>query len=497
MELAKLGIGEDGLAPMTMPAPVAAVPWSRIVASACLVLAVGVAPGQTRPVKRPAPAEIAKQREPEKAAVKKPAPGTDDIKQREQELDSLRAEQQRATEVERKLAEENEMLAEDRRKLTAALIEGATRIRADEERVTAVETRLHELEGSEADIRKSLTGRRALIAEVLAALQRIGHRPPPAVFAGAQDALESIRTAMALGAVLPEMRVETASLTTELSGLIRVRQELANERDRQATEIAGLAAEQKRMAALVEERQKRQAEVEHAMDEERQRVLALARQAENLKDLIAKLEQGAEGARRAARFAARPADDSKPSEPRSSADTLKDPARLAPVIAFAAAKGTLLLPANGVKMRDFGAADGTGGTEKGISIATRAGAQVTAPSDGWVVYAAPYRSYGQLLILNVGGGYHVLLAGMERITVDLGQFVLTGEPVAAMGNGTQVASTPQAAASSMPVMTSASDSGSATTAMDQPVLYVEFRKDGTPVDPTPWWAATNSEKVRG
>jgi septal ring factor EnvC (AmiA/AmiB activator) len=101
------------------------------------------------------------------------------------------------------------------------------------------------------------------------------------------------------------------------------------------------------------------------------------------------------------------------------------------------------------------------------------------------------------LILNVGGGYHVLLAGMERITVDLGQFVLTGEPVAAMGNGTRVASSPQAADSSMPVMTSASDSGSATTGTAQPVLYIEFRKDGTPVDPTPWWAATNSEKVRG
>ncbi len=156
------------------------------------------------------------------------------------------------------------------------------------------------------------------------------------------------------------------------------------------------------------------------------------------------------------------------------------------------------MPANGVKIHEFGAADGTGGTEKGISIATRAGAQVTAPSDGWVVYAAPYRSYGQLLILNVGGGYHVLLAGMERITVDLGQFVLTGEPVAAMGNGTQVASSPQAAASSMPVMRRVPRTRVlATTGTAQPVLYVEFRKDGTPVDPTPWWAATNSEKVRG
>jgi septal ring factor EnvC (AmiA/AmiB activator) len=91
-----------------------------------------------------------------------------------------------------------------------------------------------------------------LIAEVLAALQRIGHHPPPAVFAGAQDALESVRTAMTLGAVLPEMRVETETLMTELSGLVRVRQELAIERDRQATEIAELAVAQKRMAALVE-----------------------------------------------------------------------------------------------------------------------------------------------------------------------------------------------------------------------------------------------------
>jgi len=110
-------------------------------------------------------------------------------------------------------------------------------------------------------------------------------------------------------------------------------------------------------------------------------------------------------------------------------------------------------------------------------LASRTGAQVTAPSDGWVVYAGPFRSYGQLLILNAGGGYHVLLAGMERISVDLGQFVLTGEPVAVMGGG------PQSAAA-------------VATGSSQPVLYIEFRKDGTPVDPTPWWAS-DSEKVRG
>jgi len=138
----------------------------------------------------------------------------------------------------------------------------------------------------------------------------------------------------------------------------------------------------------------------------------------------------------------------------------------------------LPLPVNGVRIREFGTADGFGGNQKGVSIATRTGAQITAPCDGWVVYAGTFRSYGQLLILNAGGGYHVLLAGMERISVDLGQFVLTGEPVAVMGSGSQV-------------------SAAAVAKPKQPVLYVEFRKDGTPIDPGPWWSTNEGEKVRG
>jgi septal ring factor EnvC (AmiA/AmiB activator) len=147
-------------------------------------------------------------------------------------------------------------------------------------------------------------------------------------------------------------------------------------------------------------------------------------------------------------------------------------------VAFASAKKQLPLPVNGVRIKEFSASDGLGGTEKGLSIASRPGAQVTAPCDGWVVYAGPFRNYGQLLILNAGGGYHVLLAGMERISVDLGQFVVTGEPVAVMGGRVP------------PTAALASGSG-------QPVLYVEFRRDGTPVDPGPWWATSDGEKVRG
>src|SRR5947207_2321778 len=211
-----------------------------------------------------------------------------------------------------------------------------------------------------------------------------------------------------------------------------------------------------------------------ALEAERARAVQLARQADNLKDLIGRIEQDIAASARAA--AAARAD--KPSDPKNSLAALQDPGRLSPAIAFASARKLLPLPLNGVKIREFGMPDGLGGTEKGLSIASRAGAQVTAPCDGWVVYAGPFRSYGQLLILNAGGGYHVLLAGMERISVDLGQFVLTGEPVAVMGGG------PQSAAA-------------IAVGSSQPVLYIEFRKDGAPVDPNPWWATKDSEKVRG
>src|SRR5207302_1540817 len=135
---------------------------------------------------------------------------------------------------------------------------------------------------------------------------------------------------------------------------------------------------------------------EKALDAERQRAAALARQADNLKDLIARLERDT---------APRPGPERQPGTPegRPNLAALKDPGRLAPAIAFASARGMLPLPVNGVKIRDFGAADGLGGTEKGLWVASRAGAQVTAPCDGWVVYAGPFRSYGQLLILNAGG----------------------------------------------------------------------------------------------
>jgi septal ring factor EnvC (AmiA/AmiB activator) len=395
----------------------------------------------------------------------------DALNQRDMDLKAARDAQKKSIETEAALKREIEQIGSDRRKLNQDLIDTAGRIRGVEAQVTATEARLRPLDDNERSIRKSLDGRRAVIGEVLAALQRMGHRPPPALISSPEDALQSVRTAMLLGAVLPEMRHEVEALANDLTALLNVRRQITAERDRLKNEVASLGNERTRMTALIAERQKQQAEREKALDAERTRAAQLGRQVDNLKDLIAKLEQGLDPATRAAREAAR-------SDTRPAMAALHDAGRLAPAVAFTSLRGRVPIPVNGVKLKEYGAPDGVGGQEKGVSIATRAGAQVTAPADGWVVYAGPFRSYGQLLILNAGNGYHILLAGMERISVDLGQFVLTGEPVAVMGNGSHIAAI-------------------LATGSSQPVLYIEFRKDGIPVDPGPWWAAGEGQKVRG
>jgi septal ring factor EnvC (AmiA/AmiB activator) len=405
------------------------------------------------------------------------SPSPDVIKQREQELEAARAQQKSAAELQEKLKADIAAIGQDRSKLNQQLIDLAARVRGVETRIGDAEARLRPLDAREQQIRSSLDSRRSEIVEVLAALQRAGRRAPPALLVRPEDALQSLRTAMLLGSVVPEMRAQAERLVGDLSELITLRKTIAAERDQLAVDRDKLKGDQVQLASLVDERQRKQSAIEKDMEAEGARALALARQADSLQGLIARMEQDLKSAAKAAQTASlqgSPAAlNGKPN-----LKALKDPGRLSPAIAFASAKGLFALPVNGVKIRDFGGSDGVGGAEKGISLATRAGAQVTTPCDGWVVYAGPFRSYGQLLILNAGGGYHVLIAGMERISVNIGQFVLTGEPVATMGTTSQVASILAANAS-------------------RPVLYIEFRKDGTPIDPGPWWAANEGEKVRG
>jgi septal ring factor EnvC (AmiA/AmiB activator) len=409
------------------------------------------------------------------AAVAK-APSTPDaLKQSDQDLDAALAQQRASAENQIKLRSEIEALGQDRRKFNQELIDTAARVRDVEANINTTQERLGALDGQQRLLQNSLDQRHGVIVEVLAALQRMGQQPPPALMVRPEDALTAVRTAITLGAVLPEMRAQADALAGDLADMLNLRKQIVEQRDQLDGDLKLLGREQLRMTLLIDERQKKQAVAEQALTDERQRATDLGHQVDNIKDLIAKMETGLDSTTRAAREANR-AVTSDATQPDLAA--LSDPGRLAPAVSFADMRGHMHLPVNGVRIREFGGSDGLGGTQKGLSIATRPGGEITAPCDGWVVYAGPFRSYGQLLILNAGGGYHVLLAGMERISVDLGQFVLTGEPVAVMSGGSQASPT-------------------GVAGPKQPVLYVEFRKDGAPIDPSPWWATNEGEKVRG
>src|SRR5215472_8194146 len=201
------------------------------------------------------------------------------IKQREQELEAARAQQKAIADSQARLKAEIAAIGQDRNKLNQQLIDIAAQVRNVETSIADAEGRLRPLDGREQEIRSSLDSRRSEIVEVLAALQRAGRRTPPALLVRPEDALESLRTAMLLGAVVPELRGRAEKLSADLGELVKVRKSITAERDRLAGDRDKLRNDQTRLAALVDARQKKQADIEKDIEAEGARAVALAKQA--------------------------------------------------------------------------------------------------------------------------------------------------------------------------------------------------------------------------
>ena len=433
------------------------------------------APAQTAPTQT-APAQNA------------PASAADQQRKRALELQGIQDTLKASEDQRKKIEAEIQAVKQDRAKLAAALIDANTKVQTAEGKIRANENRLETMRGSEEAIKLSLESRRAVIGEVLAALQRIGRSPPPAIMVRPQDMLQAVRTAMMLGAVLPDLKAETEALAGDLSELVHLRDAMADEKLTLQAGLQSLAGEKQRLSALVESRQSALTDAQEALGLEQQREAELAKEATSLKDLMSRMENENAAAAKAA-DAARAADEAnkikqaaleaKAQKFQALPDAFRDTARTSPAMPFVEAKALLPLPVSGALLKAFGTSDGLGGLEKGLSLGPRPGSAVASPADGWVSFAGPFRSYGQLLIINAGGGYYILMAGMEKINVRVGQFVLLGEPVANMGDGSAKAASTLALGAS------------------GPILYVEFRKDGVSIDPGPWWAKSDLEKVRG
>jgi septal ring factor EnvC (AmiA/AmiB activator) len=390
--------------------------------------------------------------------------------------DTIRASEEQR----RSIQAEIESIRMDKARLMDALIATAARVQDAERGVAAADQRVASLNDKAAALSRSLQARRGAIVEVLAAIQRMGANPPPAILVRSGDMAEAVRAATLLSAMTANLKTETDRLAHDIDDLSATRASIAEERERLAKAISSLTSEKARLSALVEARKDSLSLAESALGSQQKRAADLANQAATLKDLIARID-AEEAQRKAQEQAARAADEHAARDIEAKAEKAQgvQPVRLRPEVAFSGVKGRLPLPVAGAILKTFGSSDGLGGTEHGVLVATLAGAVVSAPADGSILYSGPYRSYGRLLIIDAGEGYYVLLAGMERTYVSRGEAVLSGEPVGVVGDG----SLKMAAAAGVGVA--------------QPVLYIELRKDGTAIDPGPWWAKADIEKARG
>lgn len=371
------------------------------------------------------------------------------------------------------LKREIDELSGDRTKQNAALIAAAQRVKLAEIEVASMEERLDELIVAELEVRGRLDGADANIANVLAALERISRNPPPALIVNPNDALGSARSAILISAILPQLRLKADTVMADLAELGRIKADALKEEEQLKANFAILEEEQLRIATLILARKQGVDMVTAELAEEELQAAELAARATSLKELVGVLAQRVNAVAEAARASEAAQAGMAPGA--LSPDTIKialaNTARKEPAIPFAAAHGYLTQPTTGVAVVDFGAGDGFGGISQGMSVVTRPEAQVVAPADGWVMYKGPYLNYGQIVIINPGQDYMIVLAGLDAVAVNIGQFVLMGEPLGTMGSRT----------SGQTLATSAG--------VSRPTLYIELRKNNEPLDPTGWWAS--------
>ena len=408
-----------------------------------------------------------------------PAPSEIDANQAE--LDALEStitiSQQRADALRHEIAE----MSGDRAKQNAALIAAGQRVKLAEIEVGAMEERMTAMVEAEKEVRSHLDGADAGISNMLAALQRISLNPPPALIVDPADALGSARSAILIAAIVPQLRAKADAVVNDLKHLSDIKTDAEKEQGALKANYAVLEEEQLRIATLIEARRQGVVSASAELDAEQRAAEALGTKATSLKQLVAELTSKVAAVSDAAgaAAAANAALGSAPPLPDAIRVALANTARTAPAIPFSAARGYLTLPAGGTNVMDFGAGDGFGGISEGLSLATRPSAQVVAPADGWVIYKGPYLNYGQIVILNPGDDYTVVLAGLDAVSVSLGQFVLMGEPLGTMGSRTIG-------------RTAATSAG-----VSQPTLYIELRKNDQPVDPTGWWAPQSNTTQSG
>ena len=355
-------------------------------------------------------------------------------------------------------------------RISKDMIASAKQIQNSEEKISRMES---ELETLRADLKKTeenFVVEDDNLIKTLSALQNLALKPTEALFVQPLTPVEIIRSAMLLREAVPYLQENAARIREDLEKIEAQKNLVEKQVARIIRQKKILEKEHEQMKALVQRKSKIRNAVEIKSVKAKKKVEQLASQANDLRDLLNKLEKQRqeklrrqeEERRRLAELKAaearRAAEETKKLEEKQRADLIKFKPEVINEVGenFVKAKGHLLRPARGPVVTAYGEQMSKGVTSKGIIIKTRSQAQVISPYDGTVIFAGPFRGYGNLIIIEHGQGYLSLLAGLEEVDCELGQMLLAGEPVGQMP-----------------------ESGDAR-------LYVALRKDDRPVNPLTW-----------
>lgn len=348
--------------------------------------------------------------------------------------------------------------------ISQEMVKAAKMIQNSEEKLSRMEAQLEKLKQDLKAAEDGFTEQDDHLIKTLAALQNLALKPTESLFVQPLTPVEIIRSAMLLRETVPFLEENAERIRQEMEDIARKKELVEIQYDQISKQKLILEKEHSRMKILVQRKSKIRNQVEIKSKKAKQNVEKLASQAQDLRDLLSKIEkqrlekQKKEEEARRKRLAEEEKKKQNISEQKQTADLIKSGA---PFIndtgkSFVKAKGNISLPARGSIVTAYGEQKVKGVSSKGIIIKTRNQAQVISPFDGTVVFAGPFRGYGNLIIIEHGGGYLSLLAGLNNIDVEVGQLLLAGEPVGQM------------------------------PAEGDAKLYVELRKNNQPIDPMAW-----------
>jgi septal ring factor EnvC (AmiA/AmiB activator) len=362
-----------------------------------------------------------------------------------QKLESLTKAEEEARKKEAELTKKREAIAKDLSKLKKDLVKNASDAEKYEREGLSLETKLSDLDIEAASINEAIYGDRKTLMRLLAALQRIENNPPPPLASQPSDAADAARAARLMSSLGADLKKRADILASRLEASKKLRDDIKEKRVRLAANEQTLAKRRTQISQLVGQKSKLETSVIQDKEAAQREVSKLASEAKSLRDLIESFEAAT------ADVGPRVKPGGGRTKPRTS--IASKPVKLPKgVTKFASAKGKLRAPVPGKITRNYGSG------EKGMTVSTRSKAQVIAPYAGRVEFSGAFKNYDNVVILNVGGGYFILMTGMGETYVETGENVRIGEPLGLMPFNVKGASN----------------------------LYIEFRKNGGTINPKPW-----------